>query len=333
LAARVQGRFRQFAKRVNQNLLAVTVGLLLFVSCAGLLIYFNPDCRRFVHTSLNPSVYAICLMCGRLTENYNFQLAKWFFNRAVREADFGKVTDNQINSRDELQMLYLEHAYRADSKRVDAQIKSLKSEWLVRRFSIKMRDEDNAFIDLLSQMKIPSAQSDASKMANSLNRLAEKSLKRGAYKLAAKQAQKALDIYEDLHDLSTTRLRCLATLEAAFEQAGELTKSAEVSRKILALCSSTPSSLRFERSAQISLARVALMQGRSAEAEEWYKTIIDASSKEGAAGIPQLKDALSDYAAFLRRFNRDAEASTIETRLNSLESPLDAQPTADRTHR
>ena len=53
---------------------------------------------------------------------WNFDAAKWFLNRAVREADFGKVADNRINSRDALQSLYDRYGYRIDAKRIDSQI-------------------------------------------------------------------------------------------------------------------------------------------------------------------------------------------------------------------
>ncbi len=334
LAARVQGKFKQIMKRVNQNLLAFSAGFLIVVASVSALIYFNPDCRRIAHTFVNPSVYAVCLLCGRLSENANFQLSKWFLNRAVREADFGKVTDNQINSRDELQKLYSAYAYRADAKLVDSEIKAIKSEWLIRRLSIKMNDEDNVFIALLSEMQVPTDQSAARKMAAELSDLSDKSLKRGAYKLAAQQAQKAFNIFDEtLHDRSESTLRCLETLALAYEQSGELNKSMEESKKLLDMCKSTPSYCKYSIGAQLSLARVALMQGRSAEAEDWFKKTIDAASKEGSLAAPQLKDALFDYAAFLRRFNRASESAAIEQRLNDIEKLPAAAPTSDRTAR
>ena len=333
LAARLNSRFRRFRQRINQN--AALLGLLSFllIATGGSLLVFNPTCRQFTHSAVTQSIYSTCMDAGRLMGLWNFEAGKWFLDRAVREADFGKVADNRINSRDALQNLYDRYGYRVDAKRVDSQIKEIKSQWLVNRFNIKMRDEDQVSASLLDVMQIPSDKAQARTMANSLTELAEKSLKRGAYALAERQAARAASIYSDeLHERTSQSMRALNALCTSLELNGRLTEASLQAEALLKQSQIVPIDKEFECSAELELARIALIEKKMSEAESKFKQAIETAgggfnqdlknvrspAEEHRAAV--LVDALNDYAALLRRSQRADEAQKVESRLTSLES-------------
>lgn len=302
LASRLQSRLLRFKKRLNQNLVAVCTCLLLFVSGTIALVFLNPAARQFTHTAVNPSLYAINLLCGRLTSKWNYDWSKRFLTSAVREADYGKVTDNQINSRDELQKLYDRYGFRNDYKQIDGQIKSIKSDWLMSRLRIKMSDEDKLFTGLLEEMAVPTDPKAAREMAVDLSNLAARSLKRGSYNLAEKQSSKAIYIWDDmLHDHSEQALQSLDLLSLSYERMGRLGDALQQSKRLLSwqtVSSSNPHVV----SSELTIARIELMQGHLKAAEKDFKKAIISAGTAGSSGTNILKEALNDYAAFLRRF-------------------------------
>ncbi len=333
LAARLNSRFRRFRQRINQNAVLLGVLFLLLIASGGSLLVFNPTCRQFTHSAVTQSIYSTCMDAGRFVGLWNFDAAKWFLNRAVREADFGKVADNRINSRDALQSLYDRYGYRVDAKRVDSQIKEIKSQWLVNRFNIKMHDEDQASAGLLDAMPVPSDKSQARTMAEMLTELAEKSLKRGAYALAEKQAAKAVGICQDiLSERSNLSLRALNALCVSLELNGRLADAQSKAELLLKQSQIVPVVKEFECSAELELARIALIQNKVPLADSRFKQAIESASDglnqdlkrlhspEDVHRAQVLIDALSDYSGFLRRTQRVGEAQKVELRLSSLES-------------
>jgi hypothetical protein len=88
----------------------------------------------------------------------------------------------------------------------------------------------------------------------------------------------------------------------------------------------------FECSAELELARIALIQNKVPLADSRFKQAIESASDglnqdlkrlhspEDVHRAQVLIDALSDYSGFLRRTQRVGEAQKVELRLSSLES-------------
>jgi len=277
-------------------------------------------------------LYGISLLSGQILSSWNFASSEWLLQRAVIEADFGAVTDNRINSRDVLQHLYAKYGHRADYKRIDAQIKTIKSEWLASKLSVKMSDEDNLSTELLEKVQVPSDAVSARTIASNLTALASKSLKRGAYKLALAQSQKALLIWDGvLHEHDDECFQSLEVRSSALERLDDLDSALEAAKRSLKWASTDPRFNRYTMAAQLTLARIELVKNNSKDAESWFKQAIAIGKKSGADCNGVMKDALFDYDAFLRRFNRQNEAAEYETYLDRLEK--DAPKAAnDRTN-
>lgn len=334
LAARMKSRFRRFRQNVNQNLLVTCIGALLFMSSVTALFYFNPTCRTSLHKAVAPSVFSVCSYFGHLASLCNYDLAKWFLARAVREADFIGRADDRINSRDAFQKIYDHYGYRTDSKRIDGEIKAMKSDWLAHHLGIQMSKEDSDSREFLKTVPIPAEPKTAERMAQTLTSLAQRSLQRGAYGLAQLQSEKALQIQNDvLHERSKQTFQNLDLLSASLEQMGKLAEAKEQSAKLLNLASSEPPNPLYEARSALSLARIELMLDDKEQAETHFKQSINAASTAGSDASKDLKDALTDYAALLRRLGRSAEALTIEQRLSQLEKSHPSVTTPERVFR
>ncbi len=334
LRARFNSRFRRLRGRVNQNLLSLALGSALLIACAAGLIHFNPACRLAFHTAINPSLYAVSISAGRFLSVWNYQCAKYLLMNAVREADFSKIADSRINSRDDLQKLYDRWGYRVDSKRIDNEIKSIKSDWLTSRFAIKMKNEDNASVALINTLPVPTERASTKAMAISLSELAAHSLKRGAYNLARLQAEKSLHLWNDvLKEHPKPALAALSLLGSSNEHLGKLNDAKAESEQLLALAKIAPVDAEYAASSTLNLARIEAMTGNFSRAEARFKESIAWSGRSTNSQTSTIIDALSDYAALLRRLNRVSEAVVIEKKLNDFENRGPLQAITERANR
>lgn len=333
LSARLQSRFKRFIKKINQNLLAIVSGIVVVSASLAMLITFNPDCRRFAHTAVNPSLYALYLLSGEAISSWNFGAAENLLKHAVQEADYGAVTDNRINSRDHLQKLYGRYGRRSRFKEVDAQIKSIKSEWLASKLSVKMSDEDKLSLSLLEKLQFTSDPQLAQSTAETLGELSVKSLKRGAYKLAVAQSSKAIRLWDEvMNHRGASCLRDLETMTYALEKDGDLKAALLAAEKLLNWTENEDQYAPFRLSAELMIARIKLMQNDSVEAEKWYSKAIKLGQNSGPDCTNILKDAILDYSAFLRRFGRHDEAARWDAILDNLEKSEPSKEKTDRTN-
>ena len=183
-----------------------------------------------------------------------------------------------------------------------------------------MHDEDEASSGLLDVMQVPSDKSQARTMADRLTELAERSLKRGAYALAEKQAAKAVGICEDiLQERSNLSLRALNALCVSLELNGRLADAQLKAELLLKQSQIVPVVKEFECSAELELARIALIQNKLPQADSRFKQAIESASDglnqdlkrvHSPADVHRalvLIDALNDYSGFLRRTQRGGE--------------------------
>lgn len=179
---------------------------------------------------------------------------------------------------------------------------------------------------------------EAQSMAKLLTNLADRCLRRGAYELAQAQAEKAIEIFTNLHGKDTSLLLVPLNVQAAAqERTGDLVSANKTALRALDLAAKTSDShLDAQAKSNLNLAHLAQSQGDWQKAGSYFRNAIDLAEKgdlhlDNAAS---LKESLSEYAAYLRREQRIPESEQIDQNLKAVEAKWpDKAPVSDRTAR